>query len=348
MTIFKDLFQNRGIRRMLVLIILVLFLYAFKSMLNMMLITFILAYLVNRLSTYLTKRFKGFVTISQKAMSIGLYVLFLAGLTLGVYLYLPKLIAEVNDLFHLVMSFYKTPVPIGNSEILNYLMDSLQKLDLASYINQGVDFLVLRISEIGKWGLNFFIAVILSFFLLLEKEKVLRFIAKFKKSKIGWIFKELEFFGRKFIHSFGKVIEVQFLIALINSLLSTLLLWIMGFPNLIVLAVMILLLGLIPVAGVVISLIPLCIIAFKIGGFIKVVYVILMIILLHAFEAYFLNPKLMSSKMHLPIFFTLTILVVSEHLYGVWGLILGIPVFMFLLDLFDVPVTNQKAESKPT
>jgi len=49
-----------------------------------------------------------------------------------------------------------------------------------------------------------------------------------------------------------------------------------------------------------------------------------------------LNPKLMSAKIELPIFFTFIILIVSEHFLGVWGLLVGIPLFMFLLDLLDV------------
>lgn len=100
------------------------------------------------------------------------------------------------------------------------------------------------------------------------------------------------------------------------------------------------LLGLIPVAGVIISLVPLSIVAFNGGGLVQVVYVLIMIVFLHAFEAYILNPKLMSSKTKLPIFFTLSILIVSEHLAGVLGLIIGIPVFMFILDLFEVPYVN--------
>ena len=110
-------------------------------------------------------------------------------------------------------------------------MDSLQEMDLAHYINQSLDFLVKRISDIGKWSLNFFIAVILSFFFLMEKEKVRRFISNMKRSKAGWFFRELESFGGKFLQSFGKVIEVQFMIATVNCILSTLLLWLMGFPH---------------------------------------------------------------------------------------------------------------------
>ncbi|BBP87273.1 hypothetical protein BsIDN1_08910 [Bacillus safensis] len=52
-------------------------------------------------------------------------------------------------------------------------------------------------------------------------------------------------------------------------------------------------LGLIPVAGVVISLIPLSIIAYTLGGGMYVLYIVLVIVIIHAIEAYFLNPKLM-------------------------------------------------------
>jgi predicted PurR-regulated permease PerM len=61
-----------------------------------------------------------------------------------------------------------------------------------------------------------------------------------------------------------------------------------------------------------------------------------MIAVLHAIEAYLLNPKLMSSKTELPVFITFFILLVGEHFFNVWGLIIGIPIFMFALDLVEV------------
>ena len=101
---------------------------------------------------------------------------------------------------------------------------------------------------------------------------------------------------------------------------------------------MVFILSLIPVAGVIISLIPLSLIAFKIGGFTKVFYVLIVVGIIHAFESYFLNPKLMSAKTELPIFFTFVILIASEHFMGVWGLLVGIPLFMFVLDILDVKI----------
>jgi predicted PurR-regulated permease PerM len=115
-------------------------------------------------------------------------------------------------------------------------------------------------------------------------------------------------------------------------------LYILNFPQLVTIAFMIFILSLIPIAGVIISLVPLCIIAFSIGGLTKVLYVLIMIAIVHAIESYILNPKLMSSKMELPIFFTFIVLIVSEHLMGMWGLLIGIPLFMFILDLLDVKI----------
>ena len=68
-----------------------------------------------------------------------------------------------------------------------------------------------------------------------------------------------------------------------------------------------------------------------------------MIAVIHAIEAYILNPKLMSSKTDLPIFYTFIVLIFSEHFFGVWGLIIGIPIFVFLLDILEV--TNTDTES---
>ncbi|MCM3699308.1 AI-2E family transporter [Paenibacillus macerans] len=338
MTFFRELFQMAGFRRALALLFVVLVLYFARSMLNMLLITFILTYLINRLHNFISRNVAKVIRINRAVTLVFIYVVMISLLGVALYYYLPVFTVELTDLVNQVMSFYANPPEFPDNTILNYVVEYLKDFDLTAYIHNGVDFLLNTLSDIGKWSLNLFIAIILSLFFLLEKEKVLRFTIKFRGSKIGGLFKELEYFGKKFVQSFGKVIEVQFLIALVNSILSTIFLWIFGFPNLFALAIMIFLLGLVPVMGVIVSLVPLCAIAFKIGGVVKIIYVLVMVAVVHAVETYFLNPKFMSSKTHLPIFYTFMILLVSEHFLGVWGLIVGVPIFMFLLDIMEVPV----------
>ncbi|MCJ8010500.1 AI-2E family transporter [Paenibacillus sp. KQZ6P-2] len=340
MTSVKDFFQLPAVRKGVVLILLVLFLYMFRSMMNFILITFILTYLVNRLHTFLTRRFTNRMGISKKIVLILMYALVVAALLIGILQYAPKLISELNVLIQQVISFYSNPLVLTDNRIMNYILDYIHKIDFAAYLTQGYGLMKNTISNIGKTGLNVGLAIIMSLFFMLEKEKVTNFTEKFRTSKLSYVYNELAYFGKKFTDSFGKVIEVQFLIAVINACFSVLFLWILGFPSLFALGMMIFLLGLIPVMGVIISLVPLCAIAFGIGGIPKVFYVLLMIAILHSFETYVMNPKFMSDKTHLPIFYTFAILIVSEHFFGVWGLLLGVPMFMFLLDLLDVPVNN--------
>lgn len=109
---------------------------------------------------------------------------------------------------------------------------------------------------------------------------------------------------------------------------------------------MVFFLGLIPVAGVLISLIPLVIIAFATGGLIRLLEVLLLVVLIHLFESYFLHPRLMANATNLPIFVTFITLIVSEQLFGVWGLIVGVPLVAFLLQVFDVRLASVRQHSK--
>jgi predicted PurR-regulated permease PerM len=349
MSFFKELFQIAGFRRIIALLFVILVLYFSRSMINMILITFILTYLINRLHNFISRNVQKVVKINRRITILFIYVVIISSIVTAIYSYLPVFVAELNDLVNQVISFYDhPPATLPDNMLLNFLVQYMKEIDLTAYIGSGFDFVLKTVSDIGKLSLNLFVSIVLSLFFLLEKEKVTNFTAQFKQSRAGFLIKELEYFGGKFVHSFGKVIEVQFLIALVNAILSTIFLWFFGFPNLIALGIMIFLLGLVPVMGVIISLIPLCAIAFKIGGVIKIIYVLVMIAVVHAVETYFLNPKFMSNKTHMPIFYTFLVLLVSEHFFGVWGLIVGVPIFMFLLDILDVPVGVQPAVSLPS
>ena len=116
----------------------------------------------------------------------------------------------------------------------------------------------------------------------------------------------------------------------------------MKMPQIFALGLMVFVLSLVPVAGVIISLVPLSLVGYQVGGIRDVIYIIIMIMVIHALEAYILNPKFMSSRTELPIFYTFVVLLVAEHLWGTWGLIVGVPIFTFLLDVFGVKQVKQR------
>jgi predicted PurR-regulated permease PerM len=192
----------------------------------------------------------------------------------------------------------------------------------------------------GGFSINFVLALLLSFLLLLEKGKLRKFGDTLKDSRISFLYVYFLNFGHNFAKSFAKVMDVQVMIAFINCILSMIALSIMGFPQTLGLGIMIFTFGLIPVAGVIMSLIPLSVVAFNLGGLTKVLAVLIMIVVIHAIEAYVLNPKLMSSKTALPVSRVFLILLVAEHYLHVWGLLIGVPLFIFLLNIFEVDYTK--------
>ncbi|HJF34101.1 MAG TPA: AI-2E family transporter [Sporosarcina psychrophila] len=329
-----DIFEKKGPRRILIFALIILILYSVRSMMNIILLTFIFAFLLNRLVEFTVKR----VRLNRKLLVILMYTLIVGILTIGIVKYLPLITSEISQLIIRITTFYSQP---HDSVLLKYLESIISSNQIAAYLENGFSFLLKYFTDISKTSIQVMLALLLSLFFLLEKPRLIEFTNKFKDSKIAPFYYEIEFFGKKFARTFGKVIEAQFIIAIVNTFLSVIVLIVLGFPQIIGLAIMIFFLGLIPVAGVIISLIPLTLIAFTIGGFLKVVYVFIAVMIIHAIEAYILNPKLMSSKTDLPVFYTFIVLIFSQNFFGVWGLIIGIPVFVFLLDVLDVTDKEQ-------
>ncbi|MEW9675139.1 AI-2E family transporter [Lentibacillus sp. L22] len=333
------LFQNKGIKRVVIFALIVFILYLLRGMMNLILLTFIFTFLMDRLSSIILKK----IPMNRRIIIIVQYVLIVGLLSFGIVKYLPIIISEISQLIKQLTDFYTQP---QDNVVIDYIVTYIKEKQIADYFHQGVTFLLEYFSNISKFGLQLLLALLLSLFYLLEKDRLIDFTKKFKDSKIAPFHEEIEYFSKKFAATFGKVIEVQFIIAIVNTVITTIALSLMGFPQLFGLAIMIFFLGLIPVAGVIISLIPLCFIAYSIGGIIQVVYILIIVAVVHAFEAYVLNPKLMSSKTNLPVFYTFIVLIFSEHFFGVWGLILGIPLFVFLLDVLDVVTIGKKNQIK--
>ncbi|MBC1722615.1 AI-2E family transporter [Listeria seeligeri] len=335
MSWLEKLKENNTARRVLVFILIGIVLYLLRSMINLILLTFIFAFLVTRLENVILKR----VRIPRKLIVIVLYTLVALFLYVAIVHFLPILIDQISQLVDSLVKIYNNP---PDNAIAKWFVGFLKESNIEKYLQTGVDFIIVSLSGIGSVGLSFFLALILSLFFSLEKERVTSFTGQFLTSKVGFIFKEAAFFGKKFVGTFGVVLEAQLMIALVNTIITTIALYLMDFPQLLSLSIMVFVLGLIPVAGVIISCVPLVLIAYSVGGLQDVFYILLTVVIVHAIETYILNPKLMSSKTNLPVFYTFIVLIFSETFFGVWGLIVGIPVFVFLLDILDVRNAEDK------
>lgn len=346
MEFIKKHLTETTVQKFLYTLLLIGLLISLRDLMNVILLTFIFAYVFSSCQSAIQRFLFCRIAVPSKLITVSLYVSFAAGVVFVFQKYMPLLTNEMVELGKKISNFKVSDLDTPWGSHFGALF---KELNIQQYLSEGVNVIFHNLSHVGEVGLQVFLAFLLSFFLLLEKDLVSAFGRKMTASKIGPIISFYLSIGHKFANSFGKMLQLQILISFINAILSIIMLQLLGFSQVFALGVMIFILGLIPVAGVVISFIPLTIIAFQLGGVTKVMWLLVMILVLHALESYVLNPKLMSMRSKLPVFLTFTTLIVAQHFLGTWGLLIGLPLVMFFLDIIgatnDAPPENKKRET---
>lgn len=312
--------------------------YLLRHFMTVLLLTFIFIYIFNGINNFIYRQTLPVVRVNRTVITAVLYVLFLGLLVLAGYAFVPMLAHQTVTMVS-KLSIYLSQIRSEQtrhdlfSQLVNY---AIGKIDLSKYLQSGGTMLIGTLTNIGTGSMNVLLSLVLSLFFMLEKGKIKKFLRRFRRSRIAFVCDDVQYFFLKFMNSFGKVIQTQILISFINACLSAVMLTVLGFPYVGGLSLLIFVLGLVPVAGVFISLVPLSIIGYSTGGFTRVLYVLILVAVLHMLESYVLNPKLMSQKTKMPVFFTFLVLLLSEHYMGVWGLVIGLPLTMFVLDVLGV------------
>ena len=305
---------------------------------NTILLTFIFTYLI----VHWIRLLQRFVPhLPPVLIVIVTYILLILGLYYVVTDYLPLLVEQIVKMVDSLIKFYQSP---DMKTTLQWVNRYVSNGTIISQAKHGMQLAVSTLTSLGTLTFAFVMSLILSFFYTIELRQMNEFSRQFLSSKsLGWFFNDLYYFGKKFVNTFGVVLEAQFFIAICNTVITMICLTFMHMPQIFALGLMVFILSLIPVAGVIISLVPLSMVAYSVGGWHYIAYVLIMVVVIHAIEAYVLNPKFMSSRTELPIFYTFVVLLVSEHLFGTWGLIVGVPIFTFLLDIADVKPIGKAA-----
>lgn len=173
-------------------------------------------------------------------------------------------------------------------------------------------------------SLLFSFLIVLDFPLLSKKVRHLRF------TKLKFVYSEVAEGLRTFAIVLGQSLEAQLIIALCNTMLTALVIHYLGLVDKVAfLSMIVFLCSFIPVAGVFISSVPICILTLLESGFGSVLIAIVMITGVHMVETYILNPKIFGHRLKVNPVLVLIILTVSGKLFHVWGLVLGLPVFTY-------------------
>ena len=171
-----------------------------------------------------------------------------------------------------------------------------------------------------------FLATLFSFLIVLDLASLTTEVRKLGSTRLADFYWATAEDIVRFSAVVGKVLEAQAVIALLNATLTAMGLYFLDIPNVAVLSLIVFLFGFIPVAGVFLSSVPICLTGLYVHGPGMFLILIGFITIIHMIEAYILNPRIMGAALKVNPVLVLIILVIGHHALGVWGLLLGLPI----------------------
>lgn len=359
------LFSKTFIYKLIAYILLIIFLMLFQDFILLIILTFIFWFLFYSVSKFLKEKIdilidklpskvnekrKNFLKkiFSLNVVIVFSYIFFLWAIVIIISRMIPSLIYELT---HLPQTFpfiadYVNDITDKLKEIKkfnNELWDTIKQI-----MNSSDFWIYLEVYNRLKWfSIVFFkviLALILSFIFLLDREKLGTYLLNIKKSNFSFIYKEYKIIFDKVVKSFWLIIKAQATIALVNAILTwfwLLFIWYfnwLGFayPYLLTLTLIVFFAWFIPVLWTFISSLPIILVGYTSIPWTWITFVleiIALISIIHFIEAYFLNPKIVSKVLALPISMTFVILIFSEQLFWMAWLLLWISLFYFIIGI---------------
>jgi predicted PurR-regulated permease PerM len=178
----------------------------------------------------------------------------------------------------------------------------------------------------------FLLSLLFSFLVVLDMPRLGQSLRDLRNTRIRFIYDEVSDTIYDFSQVLGQALEAQFFIAVLNTLLTAAGIYLLGLGSKVAfLSVIVFFASFIPVVGVFISSVPICLMALQMpDGLERMMLAILLITVIHLIEGYILNPNIYGSRMRINPVMVLMILTISGKLFHFWGLILGVPVFTYV------------------
>ncbi len=319
------------LRKFLIWALFFLFVYMMSSFLTLAFLTFILSYTINSLIRHLCNR------VSWPRWVVVLVIYFLIGIIVwGMGM------VVVPKIYHEGVLLYGE-IPAAKAKLFDHLKTFREDQEYAMFLEgTGIEEAIRErftsvvqsftrfVQTIFRTSFHLLLSIIFSFLILWDLDRFRQGIQSLRKTRVRRIYTVLSPRLIQFGDILGRAFEAQIIIALLNTLFTLIGLTWLKMSSKLFLSLIIFVCSFIPVAGVFISSLPICLLAYKDGGFFLVFQGMTMIAIIHFIEAYLLNPRIVGAHMSLHPFVSVCILVISEYLAGIWGLLLGVPCAVFL------------------
>jgi len=329
------------------------------SILSPIVYGFIIAYLINPILNIIERIFSSpkIKEISHKTKRVfalvAAYLLIFSLIGVFILIITPQLIESLTAIINNLGTFSKTFLSWAENVIKDftdllkdvpYISDQREELmvQLREAINSSVDFVKELVPGIIKFLttfsieiVNLFVGFIISIYMLYDKEK---FIAQTKKivcASFSLSFsKKLINFGRNLNETIGNFISGKILDCIIVGCLIFIALSIFSIPYALLISVIIAITNFIPFFGPFIGVVPCAIILIMVDPM-SVIWFVIIDFVVQQIDGNIIGPKIVGRSIGLGAFWVIVGLLISGGIFGIWGMLLGAPVFAVIYNLLS-------------
>lgn len=277
---------------------------------------------------------------------ITVYLISLLILILVINYLIPVISESVTDFINHFQDYYTIITTKLNelpddsflkSDTVMNLVNQIGNIDFSEYVN------IQKLTEYAQGALsiasgifNFFVSIIVSVYLLLERREILKFLRKFAYSvfeektanKIAKYFNNTNEIFLKFLAS-------QLLDAIVVGILTSIAMKILGVKYAVLLGFMIGLFNMIPYFGAIIAVIIATLITFITGGISQAIWMVVIVTILQQIDANIINPKIVGESLKISPLLVIFAVTIGGAYFGILGMFLAVPVAAVLKVLIE-------------
>ncbi len=322
-------------------------------------LAFVIAYLLNPIIKYLQRVSKGKI---KRGLAIFLSVLIvLAFLTLFGAVMIPSIIQSAGDIVTKISVFINNPnnfnfyTDLLNSdnevmrEIVNYLNNSTQELlvKLGEYSTIAINTALNTIGSATSSIINFILVFVIAIYMLIDQKDLLHRVkrvnyALFREHVADNLVRIMKLTDETFSSFFiGKILD-----SIIIGILCFILMLIFKIPNAPAIGFIIGITNIIPYFGPFIGAVPAILVTIASGSFVQVIIVGVIIFALQQFDGLYLGPKIIGDKVGAGAFWIIVSVTVGGALFGVIGMLIGVPIVVLVKRLVEEFIDNKLSEKE--
>ncbi|MBN2795965.1 MAG: AI-2E family transporter [Clostridia bacterium] len=325
------------------------FFQVLKKGISPILFGFVIAYLIDPLVKLITKYTKnkirrGFAILFAVFLIISMLILFSSVL-------IPSIVNSITNIIDNLTNYFQNDFSLTFIESFLNRFNSNLFSGLITYLNSSLEEIVVKVGEMSTilldWTLsfvssatsglyNFLMAFVISIYMLADKKDLLRRVKRLNYAvndkeladKLYHVtIKAHEIFSRFFV---GKIID-----SAIIGLMCFVIMWIAKIPNAPAIGFVVGITNIIPYFGPFIGAIPALLVTLASGTWIQVLVVAVIIIALQQFDGLYLGPLILGNKVGVGAFWIIISVTVGGALFGVVGMLVGVPVVVLVKTLIE-------------